>query len=188
MIRTRDFAVFSAALVFLLSVLTATVASDLWGVNGQSATVVKFADGAPVSGAVADTRHIDRSGNISRLKAKIAAGEGDSSLGEPVFTSVDDIGQDDADTVTDGSPTVSVNIGTTLDGGALFSDGIWRFIGFSFYEQIGTGLNGVPIYGARSDSLPLDACGGADDGTGYKLYLQTDREVSTGCFTQGPAL
>ncbi len=186
MIRTRDFAVFSAALVFLLSVLTATVAYDLWGTGGEMATVVKFADEAPVSGAIADSRNIDRAGNISRLKAKIAAGEGDNPQGEPIFTSVDDFSNDDLLPITDDSLSVSVHIGTGLDGSALFSDALWRFIGFSFYEQIGTALNGVPIFGARSDNLPLDACGGADDGSGYKLYLQTDREVAAGCFLQSP--
>lgn len=184
MIRTRDFAVFSVALVFLLSVLTATVAYDLWGTSGQMATVVKFADNAPVAGAVADHRNIDRDGNIERLRSKIAAGEGDSTLGEPVFTSVDDVAEDDGVTSTDDSPSVSVMIGRTMDGGALFSDGLWRFIGFGPYEQIGTALNGTPIFGARGDSVALDDCGGTDDGSGYKLYLQTNREVAPECFIQ----
>lgn len=184
MIRTRDFAVFSAAMVLFLSALTATVASDLWGTGGQTAAVVKFADDASVSGAVADSRNIDRSGNINRLKAKIAAGEGDSPLGVPVFTSVDDVSSDDLPPVTDDSLAVSVHIGTGLDDSALFSDALWRFIGFNSSEQIGTALNGVPIFGARSDSLPLDACGGTDDGSGYKLHLQTNREVAPECFIQ----
>lgn len=185
MIRTRDFVVFSAALVFLLSVLTATVAYDLWGTSGQMATVVKFADNAPVEGAVADHRNIDRDGNIERLKTKIAAGEGDSRAGAPVFTSVDDVTEDRTVTTSADSPSVSVMIGRTMDGGALFSDGLWRFIGFGPYEQIGTALNGAPIFGARGNGVALDDCGGTDDGSGYKLYLQTDREVDPSCFTRG---
>lgn len=184
MIRTRDFAVFSAALVFLLSVLTATVASDLWGTSGQVAAVVEFASDASIAGAVADNKDIDREGNIERLRSKIAAGEGDSRAGAPVFTSVDDVPANDTVTSTDDSPAESVMIGNTMDGGALFSDGLWRFIGFGSYEQIGMALNGTPIFGARADGVSLDACGGVDDGSGYKLYLQTNREVYAACFTQ----
>lgn len=182
MIRTRDFAIFCATLVFFLSAITATVAHDLWGNSGQVATVVEFANGANVQGAVADSRDLNRSANIDRLKAKIAAGEGDSPFGEPVFESVDDIVIDDAPAVTDAEPVDTVTIGTTMDGQSLASNDIWRFVGFNFSEQIGIAVNGNPIYGSRTDGFVLDACGGGDDGSGYKLYLQTDREVSPSCF------
>lgn len=182
MIRTRDFAVFSAVAVFFLCAITMTVAGDLWGRNGQMAATVKFAEPASVMGAVSDTRKIDRAGNAERLKGKIAAGEGDSPEGAPVFTSVDET-EPEAPLVTDTAPSVAVMIGTTMDGAPLYSDSLWRFIGFSSLEQIGTAVNGKPIYGARADTLSLDQCGGADDGSGYKLYLQTNREVPPSCFT-----
>lgn len=182
MIRTRDFAVFSAVAVFFLCAITATVARDLWGTSGQAAAVVKFADTSAVMGAVADTRTIDRAGNIERLKGKIAAGEGDSREGAPVFTSVDET-TPETPVITDTAPAATVMIGTTLDGSPLHNDSLWRFIGFGAFEQIGTAVNGKAIYGARADALPLDACGGADDGSGYKLYLQTNREVDSSCFT-----
>ncbi len=182
MIRTRDFAVFSAIMVFFLSAITATVAGDLWGPSGQVAAVVKFAETSPVMGAVADTRTIDRTGNVERLKGKIAAGEGDSPDGSPVFTSVDDT-VPEMPVTSDASPSASVMIGNTPDGSPLFSDNLWRFVGFGSSDQIGTAVNSKLIYGARSDALPLDACGGADDGSGYKLFLQTNREVDPGCFT-----
>lgn len=173
---------FSAVAVFFLCAITLTVAGDLWGTNGQMAVAVKFAEPASVMGAVADNRKIDRAGNVERLKGKIAAGEGDSPEGAPVFTSVDET-EPEAPVVADTAPSVTVMIGTTMDGAPLYSDSLWRFIGFSSFEQIGTAVNGKPIYGARADSFPLDACGGADDGTGYKLYLQTNREVPPSCFT-----
>lgn len=182
MIRTRDFAVFSAVAVFFLSAIAATVAGDLWGTNGQVAAVVKFAETSAVMGATADTRSIDRAGNVERLKNKIAAGEGDSPEGAPVFTSVDET-VPETPVVTDTAPAAAVMIGSAADGSPLYSDNLWRFIGFSSSEQIGTAINGKPIYGARADTLPLDACGGADDGSGYKLYLQTNREVDSACFT-----
>lgn len=182
MIRTRDFAVFSAVMVFFLSAIVMTVAGDLWGTNGQVAATVKFAEPGSVMGAVADNRKIDRAGNVERLKNKIAAGEGDSPEGAPVFTSVDET-VPETPVITDTAPAATVMIGSTQDGSPLYSDNLWRFIGFSSSEQIGTAVNGKPIFGARADTLLLDACGGADDGTGYKLYLQTNREVPPSCFT-----
>lgn len=182
MIRTRDFAVFSIVAVFFLCAITATVAQDLWGTSGQTAAVVKFADSSAVMGAVSDSHTIDRAGNVERLKGKIAAGEGDSRDGAPVFTSVDET-TPETPVITDTAPTATVMIGSTLDGSPLYSDSLWRFVGFSASEQIGMALNGKPIYGARADTLSLDACGGTDDGTGYKLYLQTNREVAPTCFT-----
>ena len=183
MIRTRDFAVFSAVMVFFVTAITATVAKDLWGQGGQAASVIEFADASAVSGAVTDDHEINRAGNIERLRSKIAAGEGDSPLGAPVFTSVDDVIEDSAPIVTDASGMIPVMIGAAMDGSSLYSDELWRFVGFSQLEQIGTAANGVPIYGARADTLPLDQCGGVDDGSGYKLYLQTNREVAPSCFT-----
>lgn len=182
MIRTRDFAVFSAVAVFFLCAITATVAGDLWGNSGQTAAVVNFADNSVVMGAISDTRTIDRAGNVERLKGKIVAGEGDSPEGAPVFTSVDET-IPEAPIITDAAPATAVMIGNTLDGSSLYSDNLWRFVGFGAFEQIGMALNGKPIYGARADALPLDACGGTDDGSGYKLYLQTNREVDSSCFT-----
>ena len=188
MIRTRDFAVFAAVMVFFLSAIAATVAEDLWGQNGQTAAAIEFAGASGVTGAMSDGREINHASNIERLRSKIASGEGDSPLGAPVFTSVDDVVEDSAPIVTDASPAASVVIGTATDGSPLYSDDLWRFVGFSHIEQIGIASNGVPIFGARADTLSLDPCGGADDGSGYKFYLQTNREVAPTCFTGNPTI
>lgn len=176
---------FSAALVFLCVCLTVTVITNaLGGVNGQMANVASFATAAGEMRAEAVGDTVDHQGNIARLKGKIAAGEGDVDAGEPIFTSVDDIAlTDDEPVLTDQSPAPdSVQIGTTLDGQPLLSSDLWRFVGYSHLEQIGTSLNGTPFFGARLDVVPQDQCGGYDDGTGYKLYLRPGTTQAPGCF------
>lgn len=172
---------FSALMVFMLTLLVGTAANDLWGGKGQAAAVVQFADNPAVSGAVVDVHEIDREGNVNRLRSKIAAGEGNSPFGEPVFTSVDET-EVSSSTVTDESGPVSILLGQTTDGIDLWTHDLWRFVGYSQFDQIGISLKGHPIFGSRADNMPLDACGGVDDGSGYKLYLQTGIEVSASCF------
>lgn len=176
---------FSMALLFLCACLTVTVVTNtLNQVDGQMASVANFANVTGEMGAEAVTDSVDHQGNIDRLKGKIAAGEGDVRAGEPIFTSVDDITpSDDEPALTDQSPApTAVQIGTTVDGQALMSSDLWRFVGYSHLEQIGTALNGTPFYGARLDAAPLDQCGGYDDGLGYKLYLKPGTLQASSCF------
>ncbi len=186
MIRTRDFIAFGAAFVFLSYAIGATWLTDSWNNGGQMASVVNFStdSNAPVvmEGAVAETEpEIPIESNIKRLREKIAAGEGDIAAGSPVFTSVDDIVATSS-VVSDGSPSTSVLIGYTLTGDSLMSGELWRFVGFSHLEQIGVALNDVPIYGAHPNPSILDSCGGVDDGSGYRYYLLTDKEIPGGCY------
>lgn len=181
MIRTRDFLLFGMAVLALVSAIGVTAALDL-NQTSQTATVALFAEAPDPSGAEAVVEQDDKEKVAKRLREKIARGDGEVK-GGPIFTSVDDVTNDEEVTLTDDSPIVSTMIGHTVDDGALFSDGVWRFVGFGAEDQIGTAVNGTPIFGARGDGLSLDICGGADDGSGYKLYLQTDREVDIKCFT-----
>lgn len=181
MIRTRDFLLFGMAVVALVSAIGVTAALDLTRTS-QTAAVALFAEAPDPNGAEVVVEQDDKEKVAKRLREKIARGDGEVK-GGPVFTSVDDITNNEEVTLTDDSPIVSTMIGHTTDGGALFSDGVWRFIGFGAEDQIGTAVNGTPIFGARADGLTLDRCGGGDDGSGYKLYLQTDREVDIKCFT-----
>lgn len=184
MIRTRDFIVFSGALVFLLTAITATLVTGSFSDYGQVANVINFAPAPVVDGAESYMDTSPRNENIARLRSKIAAGEGDVTIGEPVFTSVDDIAPSDPDTaITDQTPPSSIQLGFTLDGQPLMSDELWRFIGYTQFEQIGVALNDVPLFGSRMDNVQLDACGGVNDGSGYRLYLQSGQELSEQCFT-----
>ncbi len=183
MIRTRDFLVFSGALVFLLSMITATVATDaLGGGYSQVASVASFAGPAGVSGAESPSSPDTRAANISRLKNKIAAGEGDVSAGEPIFTSVDTITATTAVVLTDQTPD-SVWIGHTLDGQPLMSGDMWRFVGFGSANQIGVALNDRPIFGPRADDFVLDACGGVDEGLGYRFHFQPGKFIDPACYS-----
>ncbi len=184
MIRTRDFLVFSGVLTLLLVAITATVVTDaLSGAGAQVANVGSFVPPAAIEGAEAPKEKDENpNDNAARLRTKIAAGQGDVPAGEPVFTSVDDIVVDDTPVITDQTPPSSVQIGFTVDGQPLTSDQLWRFVGYSEFEQVGTAMNGTPIFGARVDSAPLDPCGGFDDGTGYKLYLPVGNNVNPSCY------
>lgn len=186
MIRTRDFAAFGAAFVFLSFAIGATWLTQSWTGSGQTASVIDFSDAntPPVvmEGAIVeDVPEIPRESNINRLRGKIAAGEGDISAGEPVFTSVDDVVATSS-VVSDGSPSTSVLIGSTMSGDSLMSDDLWRFIGFSHLEQIGVALDNVPIYGAHPNPSMLDTCGGVDEGLGYRYHLMIDKELPGGCY------
>ena len=181
MIRTRDFLVFSIALVFLLSAVIATAINDIFGGGQGQMASVSFAVPSQISGAESVKAEEDRGGNIARLKNKIAAGEGDIPAGEPIFTSVDDTASVN-DQITDQTVPTSVLIGHTMDGQPLSSGDLWRFVGYSQFEQIGTALNGTAIFGSRSDSYPLDQCGGTDEGMGYRLYINPAVALNPACF------
>lgn len=183
MIRTRDFIVFSGALVFLFTAITTTFVTGSFSDHGQVANVINFAPPPSVDGAESYDDARPRDENIARLRSKIASGEGNVSIGEPVFTSVDDIVPSDPDSaITDQTPPSSMQIGVMQDGQPLMSDELWRFIGYAQFEQVGVSISGHPIYGARADGAQLDPCGGIDEGAGYRLYLQSEKEIVYGCF------
>lgn len=184
MIRTRDFVIFSGALVFLLTAISATLVTDSFGNEGQVANVTSFAPPMSLEGAESYEYSEPHADNAARLRSKIAAGEGDVSIGEPVFTSVDDIVANDnaTTTITDQTLPASVQIGVTTDGQPLMSNELWRFIGYSQLDQVGVANNGYPIFGARSDGVVLDSCGGVDEGAGYHLHLEPGKEVNLSCF------
>ncbi len=186
MFRTRDFVAFALATAFLVSGIGATIWTQSLRGNSQLAALPTFASGAEIEGAVSEeSDSIPREENIARLKREIAAGKGDIAAGAPIFTSVDDTATS-APAVTDQTAPASVWIGHTLDGQQLFSDDVWRFAQFGPGDQIGAALNDVPIYGYRSDTAALDACGGVDEGFGYRFYLQPDKEIVPACFTDAP--
>jgi hypothetical protein len=183
MIRTRDFLLFSGALVFLLSAITITVVTDAMGSGGsQVASVASFAPPVAVMGAESPEPIDSREANLNRLKGKIAAGEGDIPAGPPIFTSVVDPVTDTDSVITDQTAPDSVQIGQTMDGQPLMSDDLWRFFGFGMNDQIGVALNGFPFFGSRPDDFVLDACGGVDEGSGYRLYFQPAKPINATCF------
>lgn len=185
MIRTRDFVVFAAILLFLLVGIAATwaVQSIRGGSQAAAAGEIDFAAPAEVAGAVIEERgDIPREDNIARLKGKIASGAGDVSAGAPIFTSVDDVASSAEPAVTDNTLPPSMQIGFTVYGEPLMSDELWRFVGFSATEQVGVAMDDRPIFGARTDNAPLDACGGLDEGLGYRYYLQLEQEIRPGCY------
>lgn len=186
MIRTRDFALFAFGLLFFSAAIAGTLISQSWGHGlAETAAVANFAPPAAVTGATAPRPDDDPTATISRLRAKIAAGDGDVAAGGPVFTSVDDVATaTSAPVITDQVDPTSVLIGRTLDGQPLMSDDLWRFVGFSQTDQIGVAENGHPIFGPRADGLALDACGGADDGSGYRLYFDPSRSIAPACYIQ----
>lgn len=185
MIRTRDFLVFGLVFVFLLTGIGATVIAQSWSAGTQVANVIQF-DGARepsvMVGATSQVDEFSREENAARLRQKIAAGQGSTPSGGPVFTSVDTEVATTAPLVTDDATTDSVLIGHTLQGSPLRSDDLWRFYGFTSTEQIGVALNDFPIYGSREDDHVLDSCGGVDEGFGYRYYLRPGIDVASGCF------
>lgn len=187
MIRTRDLAAFSVALMFVLSGIAGTALVQSFKVNasGQTAAVgqVFFDEPVEISGASIVAREVSSSAtNADRLKNKIAAGEGDISAGEPIFSSVDDVVTSSSSDMTDNTVPPSVQIGFTVYGEPLMSNDLWRFAGFSSFDQIGVGLDDVPIFGSRFDNVPLDRCGGIDEGVGYRYFLQPGKEIMFGCY------
>lgn len=180
MIRTRDFLLFGLVVVFLSGGIGMTILNDLWRSSGQMAAAIEFSASPDPAGAEAVIPDKGRTEVLERLRTKLAKGEG-LSAGAPVFTSVDDLASS-APTVTDQTAPEAIVMGRTLDGQPLMSDDLWRYVGFSSNDQIGTALNGVPIYGVRADALPLDPCGGADEGTGYRYFIRPGEKMAEGCF------
>lgn len=180
MIRTRDFLLFGLAIVFLSGGIGLTVIADILESEGQTAAIIEFAAAADPTGAEAILPTHDKNNTLQRLRQKLARGEGVKS-GPPIFTSVDDQAST-APAVTDQTAPSAVLMGQDMVGRPLMSNDLWRFVGFSSNDQIGVAENGVPIYGARNDALPLDVCGGADEGAGYRYHIKPGEALVEGCF------
>lgn len=183
MIRTRDFLLFGTAVLVIFAGINTTVLLDNLSSVGQGAAVVTFEQGKEVSGAEVLRNENDPEKNAARLRDKLARGEGKVS-GGPVFTSVDDILTPSSTAVTDQTVPESVWIGHTVDGTQLMSEDLWRFVGFGQNDQVGVALNDYPIFGSRTDGANLDVCGGIDDGSGYRYYIQPGKEIAEGCFVK----
>lgn len=88
MIRTRDLVLFVVVVLFLLSGIAFTVATDRDpDRNTLSANIALITSEPPT--VASDAGGIDRASNIADLRAKLAKGEGVISQGSPVFESVD---------------------------------------------------------------------------------------------------
>jgi len=181
MIRTRDFLLFGAVVLFLFTGLSVTILMDAWQGGHQLATVVEFDRSKEIVGAEVQKQENNYEENAKRLRDKIARGEG-VVAGGPVFTSVDDLVVASTTAITDQTTPTSIWIGHTRDGAPLMSDELWRYVGFGSDEQVGVALNGHLIYGTREDSVALDSCGGIDEGQGYRYYIQPGKEINEGCF------
>lgn len=95
MIRTRDLLLYVLVLFFLLGGIAATVVRDTTpDATTQAGQVAQYlADPTEITADVVDGT-IDREANLTKLRKKIAAGEGVVAAGPPVFESVDTIAED----------------------------------------------------------------------------------------------
>lgn len=89
MIRTRDFFLYVATVVFLLAGIGVTVISDKSRQVLESFSPIDFMEANVPTSAILTSGENDREANLARLKSKIAAGEGVVISAPPVFTSVD---------------------------------------------------------------------------------------------------
>lgn len=78
-------------------------------------------------------------------------------------------------------------VGIALDGSLIENDDAGRYQGTGATSLIGYALDGFPIYGPTSPETPLDACGGADTGSGYEYHIRSDEDFVLGCFAASPA-
>ena len=90
MIRTRNFVIYMALLVFVLYGIGTTLLYQFMSDEPMDIVKVDFEEGGGVAGVVAHQKTDFRQENIERLKTKLAAGGGEISAGPPVFTSVDE--------------------------------------------------------------------------------------------------
>ena len=89
MLRTRDFVLYVAVVVFLVAGIGVTVIGDNGRKVLQSFSPIDFMEANVPAGAVSTDDADDREANLARLKSKIAAGEGVVISAPPIFTSVD---------------------------------------------------------------------------------------------------
>ena len=122
MLRTRNFALYIAVIIFLVFGISATL---LWyGISerDESQSVIDFNEGQEqimVSSVLSDDNRVD---TIARLKSKLAAGEGDIVSAPPALTSVDDVPPTDADTEVSSTSTRQILRCGTADSDSLFKD------------------------------------------------------------------
>jgi len=77
-------------------------------------------------------------------------------------------------------------IGVTTTGALLTNDAAVRYQGVSELTLIGFALDGLPIYGMRTDTSRLDNCGGESGPLGYRYYLRSGENFMLGCFAGSP--
>lgn len=77
-------------------------------------------------------------------------------------------------------------VGVTTDGQLIRNDEAWRFVAIREGQLVGWALDGFPIYGTRSDTDNLDACGGSADSGTYRYYLRASEDFVLGCFAGAP--
>jgi|GEM_PF-2392765 len=190
MIRTRDFLILSFVL-FVFVGIGMTAIFDLPRYDNNYATAIKSdiqfdTDVRSKEVEIAEVPSVPRADNIERLRNKIAAGHGDIDRGNPVFTSVDDLIPEDEDVevITDQSDPTTFLVGHDMAEQPLMSGDLWRFFGFGANDQIGVAVNGLPIFGSRTDNYVLDMCGGVDEGLGYRYYLDLSKDLSADCFSR----
>lgn len=78
-------------------------------------------------------------------------------------------------------------IGITTTGGLLTNNDVSRYSIASELTLIGYALDGLPIYGVRTDASHLDSCGGESGSLGYRYYLRSGENFVLGCFAGTPA-
>lgn len=78
-------------------------------------------------------------------------------------------------------------IGVTPAGALIKNGDASLYAGFSEVMLIGYALDGLPIYGVKSDTASLDACGGESQVAGYRYYLRAEDDFMLGCYAGTPA-
>jgi hypothetical protein len=76
-------------------------------------------------------------------------------------------------------------IGVTPNGLLIFNSSVATYEGRGPESFIGYARDGYPIYGMYKGQT--DACGGYDNGSGYRYSLATDRNFIIGCYVATPA-
>ncbi len=77
-------------------------------------------------------------------------------------------------------------IGITTTGALLTNDAAARYSGVSELTLIGFALDGLPVYGLRTDTSRLDKCGGESGPLGYRYYIRPGEDFVIGCFAGTP--
>lgn len=78
-------------------------------------------------------------------------------------------------------------VGVALDGSLINNDEAWRYRNYSPDSVIGYARDGFPIYGPGVDEDTLDACGGFNEGAGYRYHIRQNELFVLGCFAGVPA-
>lgn len=89
MIRTRDFVLFVIAVTFLSIGIGGTLIHDIWTNDSREAAPVDLVDGGVPPSVISELSEDDREINLTRLREKIAKGEGIIASAPPILISVD---------------------------------------------------------------------------------------------------